>query len=60
MEITKEVLQNRIAGLTQELGNLLEQVSQLRGAIGTCEMFIEYLEAPEPEEEEIESSSSEE
>ena len=60
MEITKEFLQNQIAGLTQELGNLLEQASQLRGAIGTCEMLIERLETPEPKEEELEDSSSEE
>lgn len=60
MEITREFLQDQIAGLTHELGNLLDQVSQLRGAIGTCEMLIEHLEAPEPEEkEEVDPSSSE-
>ena len=60
MEITKEFLQNQIAGLQQEMGNLLEQASQLRGAIGTCEMLIERLGILEIKEEEVSTSSSEE
>jgi len=52
MEITKEVLEDRIAGMMQQLGPLLEQTSQLQGAISVCKMLIEYLESAEPEEEE--------
>ena len=58
MEITKEFLRGQITGLLQELENLIEQASQLRGAIGTCEMLIKHLEAPEPEDKEEDSTSS--
>ena len=51
MEITKEILQERIAGMTQQMGILLEQVSQVRGAIRVCEELIEHLAASgNPEE----------
>ena len=60
MEITKEFLRGQITGLLQELENLIEQASQLRGAIGTCEMLIKHLEAPEPEEKEEDNTSSSE
>jgi hypothetical protein len=58
MEITKEVLQDRLDGMTQELGILLEQASEVRGAIMLCGILMEHLES-EDEEEDSTSSSEE-
>lgn len=50
MEITKEVLQFRVAGMTQQLGKLLENTANLQGALNLCNNLLEYLEAPELKE----------
>ena len=60
MEITKEVLQARKDSLGQQLGTVLEEAAELRGAIMVCDLFMAHLETPEPKEEEVEDSSSEE
>jgi len=52
VEITKEVLQHRVAGMTEQLGVLLEQASQVRGAINVCNELIKHLERPEPDKNE--------
>ena len=47
MEITKDVLAVRIAGMTRQLGISLEQTAKLQGAIGICNELRQYLEAVE-------------
>ncbi len=48
MEITKEFLQAQIAGLQEQLGNLIGQQAIVRGALGNCEALLRYFETPEP------------
>lgn len=49
MEISKEVLQLRLAGMTPQLGQLLEQAAMVRGAISLCNELMAYLETGEAE-----------
>lgn len=63
MEITKEVLQLRIAGMMEQLGQLLENTAKVQGAINLGNNLLEYLEAAEavkpPESEPPESDDGE-
>lgn len=58
MGIDQEFVQNQLAILRQELGNLMEQASEVRGAIMLCEVFARHLELPKPEEKEEDNTSS--
>ena len=49
MEVTKEFLLQRIGGMQEQLGGLLEQEAMVRGAIDDCQTLLRFLETPEPE-----------
>ena len=47
MQITKEVLQLRLAGMEPQLGRLLEEAAMVRGAINLCNELMAYLQTAE-------------
>ena len=52
MEITKEILEQRIEGLMPQANNLLVQYNQIQGAIAYCHQLIADLENELPTVEE--------
>jgi len=52
MEITKEILEQRIEGLTVQASGFLAQYNHVQGAIAYCHQLIEDLEEKIPTVEE--------
>ena len=53
MEVTKEILEQRIEGLMPQANNLLAQYNQIQGAIAYCHQLIADLTEEIPTVEEV-------